>query len=84
MSCERALSFDRSKTKNLWLPFMDGVQLFQGYRSTTRRSLSFSLSLRVLLWHVYKFLKNNCCMRLFSEFIQIQKRNPASIDKIVS
>ena len=34
------------------------------------------------LWLVYKFNDNNCLLRLFSEFIQTQKRYPTSLDKI--
>ena len=39
--------------------------------------------MRVWLWFVYKFTENYCCLRLFSEFIQTQKRYPTSIDKIL-
>ena len=31
---------------------------------------------------VYKIIHNNCCFRLFDEFIQTQKRYPTSLDKI--
>ena len=32
---------------------------------------------------VYKIIHNNCCFRLFDEFIQTQKRYPTSLDKII-
>ena len=38
--------------------------------------------IRVLVWLVYKFTRSNCCLWLFSEFIQTQKRYPTSLDKI--
>ena len=38
--------------------------------------------MRVWLWPVYKFTENFCHLRLFSEFIQAQKRYPTSLDKI--
>ena len=38
--------------------------------------------IRVRLWLVYKFTMNNCHLRLFSEFIQTEKRHPTSLDKI--
>ena len=38
--------------------------------------------MRVWLWLVYKFTENYCHLRLFSEFIQTQKRYPTSLDKI--
>ena len=38
--------------------------------------------MRVWLWLVYKFTENHCRFRLFSEFIQTQKRYPTSLDKI--
>ena len=38
--------------------------------------------MRVWLWFVYKFTENYCRLRLFSEFIQTQKRYPTSLDKI--
>ena len=38
--------------------------------------------MRVWLWLVYKFTDNYCHLRLFSEFIQTQKRYPTSLDKI--
>ena len=38
--------------------------------------------MRVWLWLVYKFTENYCRLRLFSEFIQTQKRYPTSLDKI--
>ena len=40
--------------------------------------------MRVLLWFVYKFTENYCCLQLFFEFIQTQKRYPTSVDKIGS
>ena len=36
----------------------------------------------VSLWLVYKFTENYCPSRLFSDFIQTQKRYPTSLDKI--
>ena len=36
----------------------------------------------VWLWLVYKFTENRQIYRLFSEFIQTQKRYPTSLDKI--
>ena len=36
---------------------------------------------RVWWWFVYKIIENNCCWRLFAEFIQTQKRHPTSFDK---
>ena len=39
-------------------------------------------AIRVWLWLVYKFTENNCRLRLFSKFIQTQKRYPTSLDKI--
>ena len=39
-------------------------------------------AMRVWLWLVYKFTKNYCRFRLFSEFIQTQKMYPTSLDKI--
>ena len=36
----------------------------------------------VWLWLVYKLTENYCRLRLFSEFIQTQKRYPTSLDKI--
>ena len=38
--------------------------------------------MRVWLWLVYKFAENQTSARLFSEFIQTQKRYPTSPDKI--
>ena len=38
--------------------------------------------MRVWLWLVYKFTENNCRSRIFSEFIQTQKRYPSSHDEI--
>ena len=38
--------------------------------------------IRVWLWLLYKFNENNCCLRLFSKFIQAQKIFPNSIEKI--
>ena len=38
--------------------------------------------IRVWLWFVYKFTENNCCSRLYSEFIQTQKRYLTSLEKI--
>ena len=38
--------------------------------------------MRAWLWLVYKFTENYCRLRLFSEFIQTQKRYPTSLDKI--
>ena len=38
--------------------------------------------MRVCLWFVYKFTENFCHSRLFSEFIQTQKRYPTSLDKL--
>ena len=38
--------------------------------------------MRVWLWLVYKFNKNYCRLRLFSEFIQTQVRYPTSLNKI--
>ena len=39
-----------------------------------------SKPMRVWLWFVYKFTENYCRLRLFSEFIQTQKRYPTSLD----
>ena len=36
----------------------------------------------VWLWLAYKFTENYCRLRLFSEFIQTQKRYPTSLNKI--
>ena len=38
--------------------------------------------MRFWLWFIYKFTENHCRLRLFSEFIQTQKRYPTSLDKI--
>ena len=38
--------------------------------------------IRVWLWLVHKFTENNCRSRLFSKFIQTQKRYPTSLDKL--
>ena len=38
--------------------------------------------IRVWLWLIYKFTENSCRSRLFSEFIQTQRRYPTSLDKI--
>ena len=38
--------------------------------------------MKVWLWLVYKFTENYCRLRLFSEFIQTQKRYPTSLGKI--
>ena len=38
--------------------------------------------MRVWLWLVYKFTENYCRSRLFSEFIQTQRKYPTSLDKI--
>ena len=38
--------------------------------------------MRVWLWLVYKFAENYCRLRLFSEFIQTQKRYPTYLNKI--
>ena len=38
--------------------------------------------IRVWLWLVYKFTENYCRLRLFSGFIQTQKRYFTSLDKI--
>ena len=40
------------------------------------------MPMRVWLWLVYKFTENYCRLRLFSEFIQTQKRYPTFFDKI--
>ena len=37
--------------------------------------------MRVWLWVGYKFTKNYCHLRLFSEFIQTQKKYPTFLDK---
>ena len=37
--------------------------------------------MRVWLWLVYKFTENYCRLRLFSEFIQTQRRYPTSLNK---
>ena len=37
--------------------------------------------MRGWLWLVYKFTENYCQLRLFSEFVQTQKRYPASLEK---
>ena len=42
-----------------------------------------SKSMRVWLWLVYKLTESYCCLRLFSEFIQTQKRYPTFLDKHV-
>ena len=39
-------------------------------------------SIKHWLYLVYKFNKNNCRLRLSSEFVQTEKRYPASLDKI--
>ena len=36
----------------------------------------------VWLWLAYKFTMNYCCLWLFSEFMQNQKRYPTSLDKM--
>ena len=38
--------------------------------------------MRVWLWLAYKFVKNYCPLRLFSEFTQTQKTYPTFLDKI--
>ena len=38
--------------------------------------------MRVWLLFVFKFTDNYCCLRLFCEPIQTQKRYPTSLDKI--
>ena len=38
--------------------------------------------IRVWLWLVYRFIENDCRLRLFSEFIQTWKRYPTYLDKI--
>ena len=38
--------------------------------------------IRVRLWLVYNFTENNCCLRLFTGFIQTQEKHPTSPDKI--
>ena len=38
--------------------------------------------IRIWLWLVYKFTKNNCCSWLFSKLIQTQKGYPTLLDKI--
>ena len=38
--------------------------------------------MRVWFWPVYKFADNYCRLRLFSDFIQTQKKYPTPIDKI--
>ena len=38
--------------------------------------------MRVRLWLVYKFTKNNCGLQLFFEFIETQKSYRTSLDKI--
>ena len=40
-----------------------------------------SKPMRVWLWLVYKFTENYCRLRLFSEFIQTQKRYPISFGR---
>ena len=40
--------------------------------------------MRVCLWLVYKFTENSQIYRLFSQFIQNQKRYPTSLDKMRS
>ena len=49
------------------------------------QSKTFSENYRPMglwLWLVYKFTENYCRLRLFSKFIQTQKRYPTSPDKI--
>ena len=43
---------------------------------------TMSEPIRVWLWFVYKITENDCCLRLFPEFIQTQKRYSNSFDKI--
>ena len=40
------------------------------------------MPIRVWMLFVYKFTENDCRLRLFSEFIQTQKRYPTFLDKI--
>ena len=40
--------------------------------------------MRVRLWLVYKFTEISCFLRLFTKFIQTQKRYPTSLDKMRS
>ena len=34
------------------------------------------------LQHVYQIIKNNCCSRLFTKFVQTQKKYPTFLDKL--
>ena len=67
-SCRKKMSCERA------LNFEQCKTFYESYKP-----------MRVWLWLVRKLLKlteNYFCLRLFSEFIQTQKRYPASLDKI--
>ena len=42
----------------------------------------YSKPIRLWLWLIYKYTDNYCCSRLFSEFIETQRRYPTSLDKM--
>ena len=63
----------------------------QKKKISCKRGLNFDLwklfsenykPMRVWLWLVYKFTENYCRLRIFSEFIQNQKKYPTSLDKM--
>ena len=81
----------RSKLQTLYLELIKRRSNVQEKNMSYERALNvdqwktFSENykpMRVWLWLVYKFTENCQIYRLFSEFIQTQKRYPTSLDKI--
>ena len=80
----------RINTKYL-LELLKRISKVQETNTSCERALNFDQwktfsenykPMRVWLWLAYKFTENYCPSRLFSEFIQTQKRCPTSPDKI--
>ena len=70
--------------------FVEGTKKIYGYNFVAALNLdqwkTFSENhkpIRAWLWLVYKFTDNSCHSRLFSDFIQTEKRYPTSLDKII-
>ena len=79
---------------NFWLTLLELIKArskVQEKNMSCERALNFdqwkTLSenyklMIVWLWLVYKFTENYCRLRLFSEFIHVQKRYPTCLNKI--
>ena len=77
--------------KNKLLELIKRRSKVQQNKMSSERALNFDQwktfsenyrPMRDLLWLVYKFTKNYCCLQLISEFIQTEKSYPTSLDKV--